>query len=125
MSYIYNKVRNLLRGLSTPAVVAVAAGVMVSCSDKLDEVPDNRTEIDTQEKVALLLTSGYPTAVPAVIGELSGDNLVDNNVILPNANKHDADRMFHDEIYRWGDIRNYNTGDDDTPYQVGRLTIRE
>ncbi len=118
MSYIYNKVRNLLRGLSTPAVVAVAAGVMVSCSDKLDEVPDNRTEIDTQEKVALLLTSGYPTAVPAVIGELSGDNLVDNNVILPNANKHDADRMFHDEIYRWGDIRNYNTGDDDTPYQV-------
>ena len=35
-----------------------------SCKD-LDEAPDNRTEIDTVDKVQQLLTSGYPVSVPA------------------------------------------------------------
>ena len=33
---------------------------LTSCESFLDEVPDNRTEIDTPEKVQLLLVSGYP-----------------------------------------------------------------
>ena len=90
--------------------------VFAAC-DGLDEVPDNRTEIDSPEKVRLLLTSGYPGAVPAVICELSGDNLVDHNVVKA-ATHRDAYAMFHDEAYRWVDIVNYGTGEDDTPYQV-------
>ena len=34
----------------------MALGLLfASCEDKLDEVPDNRTEIDTPKKVQLLL----------------------------------------------------------------------
>ena len=50
------------------------SAALTSCESELDEVPDNRTEIDTPEKVQLLLVSGYPQAVPAVICELFGDN---------------------------------------------------
>ena len=93
------------------------AVVFTACDDKLDEVPDNRTEIDTPEKVRKLLTSGYPLATPAVICELSGDNLVDDNVVV-NATHNDAYYDFHEEVYQWKDIKNYSIGSDDTPYQV-------
>lgn len=87
-----------------------------SCKD-LDEAPDNRTEIDTVDKVQQLLTSGYPVSVPAVICELSGDNLIDNNVCVP-ATHNDAYAHFHEQAYEWEDIDNYSTGEDDTPYTV-------
>ena len=93
------------------------AVVFTACDDKLDEVPDNRTEIDTPEKVRKLLTSGYPLASPAVICELSGDNLVDDNVVV-NATHNDAYYDFHEEVYQWKDIKNYSIGNDDTPYQI-------
>ncbi|MCH5310769.1 MAG: RagB/SusD family nutrient uptake outer membrane protein [Prevotella sp.] len=89
----------------------------IACTDKLDEVPDNRTEIDSPEKVRSLLTSAYPVSTPAVICELSGDNYVDDNVVVP-ATHNDAYEKFHDEAYRWADINNYSINADDTPYQV-------
>ena len=89
---------------------------VTSCNE-LDELPDNRTEIDNVEKVQLLLTSAYPNSVPAVICELSSDNLVDNNVVL-NATHNSAFAKFHDEAYKWADINNYSLGEQDTPYQV-------
>jgi len=91
--------------------------MLASCNDILDETPDNRTEIDTPEKVRLLLTSGYPQSTPAMLCELSGDNLVDNNVVVP-ATHNDPYARFHEEAYKWEDIRNYSTGESDTPYAV-------
>ena len=90
---------------------------LTSCESFLDEVPDNRTEIDTPEKVQLLLVSGYPQSTPAVICELSGDNFVDNNVVKPGIHRS-AYKDFHEEAYAWKDINNYGTGEDDTPYDV-------
>lgn len=87
-----------------------------SCT-ALDEAPDNRTEIDTVDKIQQLLTSGYPVSIPAVICELSGDNLVDNNVVVP-ATHYDAYSEFHEQAYEWEDIDNYSTGENDTPYTV-------
>lgn len=98
------------------SLIAVGAG-FASCSDKLDEVPDNRTEIDNVVKVGQLLTSAYPVATPAVICELSGDNYVDDNVVVP-ATHNDAYQQFHDEAYQWKDINNYSINSTDTPYQV-------
>ena len=98
------------------SMIAVGA-VFTSCSDKLDEVPDNRTEIDSPEKVSLLLTSAYPVMTPAVILELSGDNYVDDNVVVP-ATHNDPYDKFHEEAYQWKDINNYSINSDDTPYQV-------
>jgi len=89
----------------------------ISCSDQLDEVPDNRTEIDDVDKVQKLLVSAYPSGLPAVICELSADNLVDNNVVVP-ATHNSAHSAWHDEAYKWQDITNYSTGEQDTPYQT-------
>ena len=105
------------RNIYSLLVVCLLSIVTIcSCKD-LDEAPDNRTEIDTVEKVQQLLTSGYPVSVPAVICELSGDNLVDNNVVIP-ATHNDAYAHFHEQAYEWEDIDNYSTGEDDTPYTV-------
>ena len=109
-------IKNMTKGLVGCCVVAALTPVLASC-DKLDEVPDNRTEIDNAEKVALLLTSGYPKSTPAVICELSGDNLVDNNVVVP-ATHNSAYSAWHEEAYQWKDIVNYSTGENDTPYAV-------
>ena len=97
----------------------MALGLLfASCSDKLDEQPDSRwIHIDSNEKVAKLLTSGYPKSVPAVICELMGDNLVDNNVVVP-ATHNDAYSLFHEEAYKWEDINSYSTSEDDTPLEV-------
>lgn len=103
--------------LYTLSAFCFVLSVLSSCEDKLDETPDNRTEIDSPEKVLSLLTSGYPDATPALILELSGDNLVDNNVVVP-ATRNASDYQFYDEAYRWEDIRSYSTNLPDTPYQV-------
>ena len=94
------------------------AAALISCNDKLDEQPDSRwIDINNAKKVQQLLTSGYPKAVPAVVCELMGDNLVDNNVVVP-ATHNDAYSLFHEEAYKWEDIKSYSTGDDDTPYEI-------
>ena len=92
--------------------------VFTACVDKLDEDPDSRwIKIDTPEKVSQLLTSGYPSSVPAVVCELMGDNLVDDNVVVP-ATHNDAYDQFHEEAYKWEDINSYSSGTDDTPLEV-------
>ena len=92
------------------------AAVFTAC-DKLDEVPDNRSELNNVEKVQQLLVSAYPGGLPNVICELSGDNLVDNNVVVP-ATHYDAYSPWNEQAYKWEDITNYSTGEQDTPYQT-------
>lgn len=62
-------------------VVALAFCGMAfsSCSDFLDQEPDDRTHIDTEEKVRQMLVYAYPTANYGWIGEVSSDNFMDNN----------------------------------------------
>lgn len=60
-------------------VWGVSALTLVSCSDSfLDKTPDERTEIDTEDKVVQLLSGSYPDADFAWLGEISSDNLQDN-----------------------------------------------
>jgi hypothetical protein len=106
---------NMYKGLQAICLTLMLVG-FAACN-KLDELPDNRTEIDSPKKVRMLLTSAYPVATPAVICELSGDNYIDDNVVVP-ATHNDPYQKFHEEAYQWKDINNYSTGADDTPYQV-------
>lgn len=107
--------KNILTKVFLSALCALS---LTACEDKLDEQPDSRwIHINTSEKVSELLTSGYPKAVPAVICELMGDNLVDNNVVVP-ATHNDAYSKFHEEAYKWEDITSYSTGEDDTPLEI-------
>lgn len=58
--------------------LGLTAMTFASCSDFLDTVPDERTEINSTDKVVSLLVSAYPAGNPSWIGEISSDNLIDN-----------------------------------------------
>ena len=88
--------------------------INTSCSDFLSTLPDNRTQVDTQTKIAQLLVSAYPNANYSVLAELSSDNFVDNNAILP-VNLAAQDRM-HDEIYAWNAVS--SSTEEDSPSYV-------
>ena len=79
-------------------VAAAAALSLVSCNKFLDKMPDNRTEIDSQEKIQSLLTSAYSSNTYLTFCEYMSDN-VDN---LGDDNPG-TDR-FIDQCYSWDRI---------------------
>lgn len=72
--------------------ISVAALALTSCSDSfLDQQPDERAQIDNEDKVIQLLVSSYPDVNPAWVGEMNSDNLIDNQTphmpSNPNSNQ--------------------------------------
>lgn len=78
---------------------ALTGMALTSCNDFLDELPDDRIEIDQVEKVEALLTSAYPSDTYVRLTELASDNVDDLNGDL-NGN---YDR-FSEQCYRWQEI---------------------
>lgn len=86
----------------------------VACNDYLDTVPDNRTEIDTPEKVGKLVASAYPKACYAVNfnarvdyvtdSELSNKEKLSNTDPFfwrePNSTAQDSPNYFWSQCYR-------------------------
>jgi hypothetical protein len=70
-----------------------------SCNDFLSTSPDNRTQLNTADKISQLLVSAYPTANYSTLAELSSDNFVDNNAILPVILS--SFEKMDDEIFAW------------------------
>lgn len=66
-----------LKNISYLAVLALAS--LSSCNDFLDKVPDTRVELKTPEQLRMLMVNAYPWAGYSLIGELSSDNVIDNN----------------------------------------------
>lgn len=62
------------RIIYSTVAIALAAMSLSSCSDMLDTMPDNRTVLDTEEKVADLLTASYPGTTNILLTELMSDN---------------------------------------------------
>lgn len=79
-------------------IFSLACLLIASCDSFLDEMPDNRTEIDTDQKVAELLISAYPTVDPMMIYEHRTDNVQDNGKQYGN-----SDRTIQENYY-WEDI---------------------
>ena len=50
---------------------------LTSCEKFLDEMPDNRTELDSPEKVKQMLVSAYSSSLPVTMQELMSDNATD------------------------------------------------
>ena len=68
------------------AAVALATLAATACNDFLDEVPDNRTVIDTPEAVSELLVSAYPDGNCVFFTECMSDNVTDRgNTSSPSA----------------------------------------
>lgn len=113
-------IKTLFMGLMT-----IAAG---SCSDFLDHTPDERTEIDSEDKVVSLLIASYPGAAPCWLGEISSDNLIDNQTphlpsstndkqILSHYNYSHFSR-FDNELYAFEPATTATYGDYDSPGMI-------
>lgn len=61
-----------------------------SCDDFLSEVPDNRLQIDTPEKISELLADAYPDGSYISITESMTDNVSDNKTSLVNINNEQS-----------------------------------
>jgi hypothetical protein len=99
-------------------IVALAVVALTGC-DFLDHEPDMRAEINTKEKVQLLLVSAYTYANSAPICEYSSDNVIDNNVPDPKTGQANAvnplDEMYN-EIFAWKPVK--SSGSQDSPKYI-------
>jgi len=72
--------------------------LLASCNKYLDKEPDNRTEINTVQKVAQLVGTAYPSADYLSFAESASDNAVDKGPGVGNS----VDTR--DRPYAWEDI---------------------
>ena len=79
-------------------LVALSLMGLASCQSFLDEMPDNRAVIDTEEEIVALLTSAYPEHISAFIGEYMSDNAV----MISEENTY-TDRFF-DQVWHWEEV---------------------
>lgn len=54
---------------------------LTACDNYLDKMPDNRTELDTNEKITNLLVSAYPNTHYAAVCEFTSDNTDRKSVV--------------------------------------------
>ena len=84
--------------------------IMLTSCDYLDVPFDNRAQVDSEEKVGMLLVSAYTTATEWVIAEFSSDNV--DHMIGLGFNELSA---VQGEAYRWeqitGDVNSQDTPD--------------
>ena len=80
-----------------------------SCDDYLDVAPDNRTVIDSEDKITELLVSAYPTSSYCYLAGLASDNIDDNG-----GSWTPYDRL-QTQAYSWQDITETDT---DSPQEL-------
>ncbi|WP_370407484.1 RagB/SusD family nutrient uptake outer membrane protein [Tenacibaculum dicentrarchi] len=78
--------------------IALLSFIAISCGDFLDELPDNRTEVDNNNKIRKILVSAYPRTSYGMLAELSSDNIDDYGLDNPN-----TDRFLEQASY-WKEI---------------------
>lgn len=78
--------------------IAVVIPAFMSCSDFLDQNPDLRTTLDSEEKIASILVSAYISGSGSyqLVAELSSDNVCDYG-ITKNYNQ------FYQDVYEWAE----------------------
>ncbi len=89
--------------------LGLAALSLASCDDYLDKLPDDRAELNTEEKITLLLTSAYPTHNTMLLAEISSDNVGNNG------KSYGVDQVV-DQLYQFKDVT-VKSGND-SPYSV-------
>lgn len=83
-------------------MLMLSATALVSCNDFLDEVPDSRTEIDTEVKVQKILVEAYPKTAYIQINELMSDN----HDMYKEDNPYTT--RYYDEVWNWKDLTESN-----------------
>src|SRR5690606_18605466 len=91
------------------AIALVCGLSFSSCNKFLDEMPDNRAKLDTEDKIDKILVSAYPSTAYLVSAEFSSDNIDDYGINNPY-NERDLEQLF-----RWNDV---TEDTNDSPKQV-------
>ena len=112
-------------------VLMLTAGLgLTSCSDFLDQQPDERKELETETDVVDLLKGSYPSANYQFVCELSSDNLIDNNAPHLPSNPNDKQienhynyatfnsYKWHDELFRFEPANTATWTDYDAPGRI-------
>lgn len=99
-----------------------------ACSDFLDQMPDERTELNTESEVVDLLKGSYPYTNYQYLCELSSDNLIDNNAphlpSSPNDKQveshynYPSSSRWNDEIFRFENATSATYSDQESPGRV-------
>lgn len=87
--------KKILQAIVVPSILFACS----SCNDFLDTMPDNRTELNTPEKISKVLVDAYPTANWNMLAEFSSDNTDDNG-----SRNMELDRL-SEEVYHWKDTK--------------------
>ena len=99
--------------------IAVALIGLSSCKDFLNEVPDTRVYLVNLDQLQQLLVTGYMDSNYALVGELSSDNVIDNN--SPSADGVRYHLSYYDQsdvqVYSWDDV-DLDISSSDTPSGV-------
>ena len=99
--------------------IAVALVGLSSCKDFLDKVPDTRVYLVNLDQLQQLLVTGYMDSNYALVGELSSDNVIDNN--SPSKDGVRYHLSYYDQsdeqVYAWDDV-DLNITDSDSPSGV-------
>lgn len=66
----------------------VSVFAFVSCDSFLSEIPDDRTQLDSKEKISELLVFAYPQTAPNTFLEAMSDNVTDNGVLSMNVRQN-------------------------------------
>jgi len=108
--------------------LGTAAFMMSGCNGFLDKLPDERTEIDTEDKVVQLLIGAYPDANYQWVGEINSDNLIDNQAPHLPSNPNDKQITSHynysaynradDELFRFDPATSAKYSDSDSPGRI-------
>ena len=79
------------------AALALGSMTFASCDNFLDEMPDNRAEVNNEDKISAILVSAYSENDHLVIGEFASDNVDDYGENNPNTDR------FIEYTYSWKD----------------------
>jgi tetratricopeptide (TPR) repeat protein len=77
-----------------------------SCNDFLDELPDNRTEVDNTDKIAKILVSAYPDNSHTLIAEMYSDNIDDYK-----GQTNSLSDRFIEQVATWQDVTELDNED--------------
>lgn len=83
--------------------------VLFSCNEYLDKLPDNRTTLDSKEKIKKILVSAYSNVPYSLVTELSSDNVMDLGPNYINTNR------FVKQVAYWKDV---TAEDSDSPKEI-------
>ena len=107
------KKRNILLTLLAVAGMLTAT----SCKDYLDEMPDNRAELDSESKIISLLVSAYPENDYIFCTELGTDNVDDFGESNPYGDR------FMEQIYNWQVISEADNEDPSRIWEADRKSV--